>query len=81
MKKRLYNRIFHEFENSLTDAVRIYLTVPRDNDFQDISIDFIKINAFMLLSFHLDKGIIKIGKENRIKEITLKKINMKLIEL
>jgi len=71
MNRRVYHKILHEFERALTDAIRIYLSRPQRENFQEISLDLIKISALMLLSFQLDKGIVKIGKENRIKQITL----------
>ncbi len=78
MNKRIYRKIIHEFEEGLSDFIRMYLDRPEGDDFEDISIEFIQLGLSMLLTFQADKGIIRIGNENWIEEISLKETHHEL---
>jgi hypothetical protein len=72
MKKRIYLKILHEFEEGLSDALRIYVNRPEGNEFYDISIEFVQVSVSMLLNFQAERGIIRVGKENWIQKAVLK---------
>jgi len=71
MKKRIYVKSLHEFEKSLSNAVRIYLKRPEGEQFKDISLQFLQVCLCVLLSFQADRKIIRIGTENMITKVIL----------